>query len=104
MGISNIMSAARPCASHTNQRHSRYLVVTGVEEIDSILLRLVVEVSVETGHHEVEQLLTRGFTIVHFKEDHLGKIRTTALPHKITFLPRSLNLSGNFLRRKGRSC
>ena len=80
MGISNIMSAARPCASHTNQRHSRYLVVTGVEEIDSILLRLVVEVRVETGHHEVEQLLTRGFTIIHFKEDHLGlKIGTTKL-------------------------
>ena len=79
MGISNIISGARPCcASHINQRHSRYLVVTGVEEIDSILLRLVVEVCVETGHHEVKQLLTRGFPIVYFKEDHLGlKIGTT---------------------------
>ena len=79
IGISNIISVTRPCgASHINQRHSRYLVVTGVEEIDSILLRLVVEVRVETGHHEVEQLLTRGFPIVYFKEDHLGlKIGTT---------------------------
>ena len=79
MGISNIISAARPCgASHINQRHSRYLVVTGVEEIDSIFLGLVVEVCVETGHHEVKQLLTRGFPIIYFKEDHLGlKIGTT---------------------------
>ena len=79
MGISNIIIATRPCgASHINQRHSRYLVVTGVEEIDSILLRLVVEVCVETGHHEVEQLLTRCLSIVDFKKDHLGiKIGTT---------------------------
>ena len=78
MGISNTIGAARPCASHTSQRHSRYLVVTGVEEIDSILLGLVVEICVETGHHEIEQLLTRGFPIVYFQKDHLGlKIGTT---------------------------
>ena len=74
------------------------------------------EVGVEAGQHEELQLGARGLPLVHLQEYHLGgggfhKLSSEAKPKlrliKIlqpTFLPRMRNLSGNFLRRKGRSC
>ena len=48
-----------------------YLIVAGVKEVDSIFLSLVVEVGVESRGHKVQELLTRCFSIIHFKENHL---------------------------------
>ena len=50
-------------------------VVVRVEEGNVVLLGLVGEVGVETGLHQVVQLLLAGLVLVHLEEDDLGRWR-----------------------------
>ena len=51
-----------------------YLVVSWVEEVDSIFFSLVVEVSMEPSSDKVQQLLAGRLPVIHFKKDHLKSL------------------------------